>query len=206
MDKIPESFKTVDHYLGSFRYPLLEETRADIAASLEVIDKAPYGELISFDEKPDGSLCFNVKVDYWRNLSVDGKESYRTTPGDIVIISDAKPETASDLLRFRWNWTFASVTSISEDENDDLTASTSFKVKFARDMEISKEMRKSFYIVYLVNALPSKRVWSALRMRRNLNIIEKVMCSGHEVSNLSDLLLKSPPFNLFNEVQHTNTC
>lgn len=185
MEKIPESFESVDHYLGSFRFPLLEETRADIAASLEVIDKAPFGELITFDEKPDGSLCFNVKVDYWRNLSGEGKEPYRTLPGDIVIISDAKPETASDLLRLGWNWTFASVTSISDDENDDLTASTSFKVKVDRDIEISEGMQKSFYIVYLVNVLPSKRVWRALSMRNNFNIIEKVLCSGDEVSNFS---------------------
>ncbi|XP_055800621.1 uncharacterized protein LOC129870064 isoform X2 [Solanum dulcamara] len=180
VEKIPESFASVDHYLGSFRFPLLEETRADIASSLEVINNAPFGELITFDEKPDGSLCFDVKVDYWRNLSGDGKEPYRTLPGDIVIISDAKPETASDLLRLGWNWTFASVTSIHDDENDDLTASTSFKVKVDRDIEIYEGMRKSFYIVYLVNVLPSKRVWRALSMRKNFNIIEKVLCSGDE--------------------------
>ncbi|XP_059277842.1 uncharacterized protein LOC132032038 [Lycium ferocissimum] len=97
---IPESFESVDHYLGSFSVPLLEETRASLAASLEVIDKAPFGELISFYEvKPYGSLFFDVKVDYWRNVCGDGREPYRTLPGDIVVISDAKPETASDLQR-----------------------------------------------------------------------------------------------------------
>ncbi|KAM3216603.1 putative protein isoform X1 [Capsicum annuum] len=180
VEKIPESFESVDHYLGSFAFPLLEETRADIAASLEVIDKAPFGELISFDEKPPGSLCFNVKVDYWRNLVGDGKERYRTLPGDIVIISDAKPETPSDLQRLGWNWTFASVTSINDDENDDLNASTSFKVKVTRDIEISQGAQKSFYIVFLVNMLPNKRIWRALGMRKNLNILENVLFSGHE--------------------------
>ncbi|MCD7459032.1 hypothetical protein HAX54_039847 [Datura stramonium] len=181
VEKIPESFESVDHYLGSFVFPLLEETRADIAASLEVIDKAPFGELISFDEvKPDGSLVFNVKVDYWRNLNGDGRERYQTLSGDIVIISDAKLETASDLQRLGCNWTFASVISISDNENDDLNASTNFKVKAARDIGISEGMHKSFYIVFLVNLLPSKRVWGALGMRKNLNIIEKVLCRGHE--------------------------
>ncbi|OIT32628.1 putative helicase magatama 3 [Nicotiana attenuata] len=181
VEKIPESFESVDHYLGSFYFPLLEETRADIAASLEVVDKAPFAELISFDEvKPHGALLFDVKVDYWRHIFSDGKEPYRTLPGDIVIISDAKPETASDLQRLGWNWTFASVTNISDNENDDLTASTNFKVKVARDIGISKGVQKSFYIVFLINSIPNKRVWNALGMRKNLHIIEKVLCSGHE--------------------------
>ncbi|KAK6774713.1 hypothetical protein RDI58_029952 [Solanum bulbocastanum] len=180
VEKIPKSFESVDHYLGSFGYSLLEETRADISASLEVIDKAPFGELISFDEKPHGSLCFKVQVDYWRKLPGDGKEPYRTLPGDIVIISDGKPETDSDLLRLGWNWTFASVTKVSDDESDDSNASTSFTVKVARDIAISERKQKSLYIVYLVNVIPSKRVWRALRMRKNLNLIEKVLCSENE--------------------------
>jgi len=187
VEKIPKSFESVDHYLGSFHYSLLEEIRADISASLEVIDKAPFGELISFDEKPLGSLFFKVQVDYWRKLSGDGKEPYRTLPGDIVIISDAKPETASDLLRRGWNWTFAFVTRVSDGESDDSNASTSFTVEVARDIVISERKQKSLYIVYLVNVLPSKRVWSALRMRKNLNLIEKVLCSENEVNNLTDL-------------------
>ncbi|KAK4344087.1 hypothetical protein RND71_037181 [Anisodus tanguticus] len=150
VEKIPESFDDVYHYLGSFPFPLLEETRADIAASLEVINKAPFGELISFNEvEPYGELFFCVTVDYWRNLFGDGREPYRTLPGDIVIISDGKPETASDLQRVGWNWTFASVTDISDNENDGLSASTKFKAKAARDIGISEGMQKSYYIVFL---------------------------------------------------------
>ncbi|XP_060209393.1 uncharacterized protein LOC132636503 isoform X2 [Lycium barbarum] len=188
VEKIPESFESVDHYLGSFSFPLLEETRADIAASLEVINKAPFGELISFNEvEPYGELLFYANVDYWRNLFGDGREPYRTLPGDIIVISDAKPETASDLQRAGWNWTFASVTDISDNENDDLNASTNFKVKVARDIGTSEVTQKSYYVVFLVNVIPSKRVWNALGMRENLNIIKKVLCSGHEGEDKCDV-------------------
>lgn len=48
-------------------------------------------------------------------------------------------------------------------------------------------MQKSFYIVFLINSIPNKRVWNALGMRNNLDIIEKVLCSGHAVRHLADL-------------------
>ncbi|XP_059284902.1 helicase sen1-like [Lycium ferocissimum] len=168
VEKIPQSFESAEHYIGSFFFPLLEETRADIAASLKDIVKAPFAELISFDEvEPNGA--FDVKVDYWRNKCSDGRVPYRTSPGDIVLISNANPETANDLQRSGY-WTFASV--IDANENDALV---NFKVRVPPYSGIVKGMRQSCHIVFLVNVMPNNRVWDALRMRKNLNMIEKVL-------------------------------
>ncbi|MCD7457192.1 hypothetical protein HAX54_034455, partial [Datura stramonium] len=172
VERIPQSFESVDHYLGSFLLPLLEETRADIAASLKDIDKAPFAQLISFDEvKPNGSLVFDVTVDYWKNKCSDGRVPYRTSPGDIVVISKAKPEAATDLQQSGY-WAFASVTDVSEKENQQ---DVSFKVRVP-SCGFVKGVRPSFHIVFLVNVMPFSRVWSALRMRKNLNLLEQVLC------------------------------
>ncbi|XP_019231239.1 PREDICTED: uncharacterized protein LOC109212082 [Nicotiana attenuata] len=174
VEKIPQSFESLEHYLGSFFFPLLEETRADIAASLKDIDKSPLAELISFDEvKPNyGSLVFDVKVDYWRNTCSDATR-YRTSPGDIVVISNVKPETTKDFQRPGCHWTFANVTDVNENEND---ASASFKVRFPPH----NVMRRAVYIVFLVNVMPNNSIWNALSMRKNLNIIEEVLRPVHE--------------------------
>ncbi|XP_060188336.1 uncharacterized protein LOC132617360 isoform X2 [Lycium barbarum] len=169
VEQIPQSFESAEHYIGSFFFRLLEETRADIAASLKDIVKAPFAELISFDEvEPNGA--FDVKVDYWRNKCSDGRVPYRTSPGDIVVISKAKPEAANDLQRSGY-WTFASV--IDANENDALV---NFKVRIPPYSGIVKGMRQSCHIVFLVNVMPNNRVWDALRMRKNLSMIEKVLC------------------------------
>ncbi|XP_075098120.1 uncharacterized protein LOC107772650 [Nicotiana tabacum] len=173
VEKIPQSFESVEHYLGSFFFPLLEESRADIAASLKDINKAPFAELISIDEvKRNGSLVFDVKVDYWRNTCSDGTR-YRTSPGDIFVMSNAKPETTYDLQRPGCHWTFAFVTDVNKNEND---ASASFKVR----VPPHNVMRRTFYIVFLVNVMPNSSVWNALRMQKNLNIIEEVLYPVHE--------------------------
>ncbi|XP_047266599.1 uncharacterized protein LOC107869201 isoform X2 [Capsicum annuum] len=179
VEKIPQSFETVDHYLSSFDFPLLEEARADIAASLNDIDKSPFAELIVFDEvKADRSLVFDVKVDYWRNrCSSDGRVPYSTSPGDLVVISNAKPEAASDLQRFGY-WTFAYVTDVNENRNEN-EDDDSFRVRVPPS-GIVKGMRRSLHIVFLVNVMPISRVWSVLRMRKNLNLLKKVLCPAHE--------------------------
>ncbi|KAA8529934.1 hypothetical protein F0562_034462 [Nyssa sinensis] len=183
VEKIPGSFQSVEHYLRSYVYPLLEETRAELASSMDIIYGAPFAEVISLDEaKPYGTLLYNVKVDYWRNkFSNHGKEPYRTLPGDIVIFSDAKPETVSDLQRVGRTWTLASVTNITQDENEDDSTTTYFKVKASKDIEVKEGMWRSMFVVFLMNITTNKRIWNALHMSRNPQIIKEVLCPNYVV-------------------------
>ncbi|KAA8532354.1 hypothetical protein F0562_032391 [Nyssa sinensis] len=119
VEKIPESFESVQHYLGSFVYPLLEEIRAELASSLEAISSAPFAEVVINESKPSGALLYDVTVDYWRNSSSHhGQESYKALPGDFFVFTEAKPETVSDLQRVGRTWTFGSITKISGDDNN----------------------------------------------------------------------------------------
>ncbi|KAL6506744.1 hypothetical protein OROHE_022576 [Orobanche hederae] len=198
VEKIPELFESVDHYLLSYVYPLLEETRAALASSLETVYKAPFAGVLSLEETKPNTLVYNVKVDNWKNKFSDrGKEPYRTLPGDIVLLSDSKPESVSDMLRVGWMHTFASVVRISDDENGDNCPSSGFKLKTAGDVEVGDQKSKSLYVVYLTNITPHKRIWNALKMRRNLKIIEKVLVK----SDTNEENCEFCPQNLYCEVE-----
>ncbi|KAL6189735.1 hypothetical protein ACLB2K_036137 [Fragaria x ananassa] len=178
VEKIPESFHSVEHYFGCYLYPLLEETRAQVHSSMEIIHRAPYAKVVSFENaKPYGRKLYNVKVDYWRNRFNDrGKEPYKTFPGDLFGLANAKPETVSDLQRVGRSWAFGSVTKVSE--NDD-TTSLYFKVKASKELEVLKSTSPLF-MVFLVNLIPNGRIWKALHMSKNLKIIKEVLCPDSE--------------------------
>ncbi|OMO60732.1 hypothetical protein CCACVL1_23908 [Corchorus capsularis] len=190
IEKIPASFQSVEHYFGSYFLPLLEDTRAAICSSMEIIARAPYAEVTKLSEaKPHGGLLFDVNVDYWRNRFSDRvKEPYKTLPGDIFIIADAKPESASDLQRIGRTWTFALVTCISEDDDEDNSSCTSFKVEAPEDIASKYEIQNSLFVVFLRNVTTNRRIWNALHMKRNLRVIKEVLHSGTAVSNHATVL------------------
>ncbi|XP_011025216.1 PREDICTED: uncharacterized protein LOC105126145 [Populus euphratica] len=183
VENIPESFYSVRHYLGSYVIPLLEETRAQLSSSMEIISRAPFAEMVSFFEaKPHDTLLYDVNIDYWRNRSRgSGNEHSKTLPGDIVILTGAKPENVSDLQRVGWTWTFAVVTTIRGDETEDAATYTSFTVKAQKDIEISDGLQKSLTVISLTNITTSKRIWNALHMFGNLNIIKEILCTDSVV-------------------------
>ncbi|XP_039054692.1 uncharacterized protein LOC120197159 [Hibiscus syriacus] len=201
MEKIPASFQSVEQYFGAYLLPLFEETRADMCSSMEIIDRAPYAEVTYLNEakshgaslfdvnvdyrrnrfsdhEKDPYKTFDVNVDYWRNRFSDHeKEPYKTLPGDILIISDVKPETASDLQRVGKTWIFSLVSYIPNDDyegdNGDNSSTVSFEVKTLED--VFYEMPKSLYVVQVTNVTTSRRIWNALHMQRNLAIISEVL-------------------------------
>ncbi|CAL5430271.1 unnamed protein product [Camellia sinensis] len=206
VEKIPESFQSVKHYFGSFVFPLLEETRAELASSMEIIQEAPFAKVISLNAcELYGTLHYDIEVDYWRNR---GKDPYKTLPGDVFIVSDAKPESVYDLQQGGRTWTFATVTNIIEDETEDEigegledeiedetkdengrgnNSSTFFKVKASRDIEVKGGMRQSLFVVFLRNITTNKRIWSALRKFGNRKIIERVLCADSKVQEDCEL-------------------
>lgn len=170
---------------------MLEETRAALATSLETVYSAPFAEVTSLEKKKGETKLCNVKVDYWRNKKSDrGKEPYRTLPGDLVLLSDSKPESVSDLQRVGWTYTFASVINISDDEKGDSRTSSDFELRTAGSIEVGDKQSKSLYVVYLMNVTTHKRIWKSLRMQQNLRIIERVLVKN-------DLVCYSAGFKAF---------
>ncbi|KAJ4710306.1 UvrD-like Helicase, ATP-binding domain, P-loop containing nucleoside triphosphate hydrolase [Melia azedarach] len=178
VEKIPSSFQSVEQYFRSFVFPLLEETRAQLCSSMETISTAPFAEVVAFEEsKPYGTKLYDVKVDNWKNrFSNHGKEPYKTLPGDILVLADAKPETADDLQRVGRVWSFVSVIKVPEDEDETDTTSTCFKVQVGKDIQVD-DNRKSLYVIFLLNILPNRRIWISLHRRGNLRVIKEILCT-----------------------------
>ncbi|GMJ04494.1 hypothetical protein HRI_004118600 [Hibiscus trionum] len=179
VEKIPVQFQSVEHYFGSYLLPLLEETRAAMCSSMEIIDRAPYTEVTYLNEAKShgtGTLLFNVNVDYWRNSFCDHeKEPYKTLPGDVLIIANVKPETPSDLQRVGKTWFFALVTYVENDDNEVNSSSLSFKVKTLEDVVSKDDLRKSLYVVQVTNVTTNIRIWNALHMMRKSTVINEVL-------------------------------
>ncbi|GMJ04492.1 hypothetical protein HRI_004118300 [Hibiscus trionum] len=206
VEKIPVSFQSVDQYSGSFLSPLLEETRAEMRSSMEIIARAPYAKVTYLNkEKSHETLLFDVNVDYWRNMSSGPeKKPYKTLPGDVFVIADVKPETASDLLRLDRSWAFALVTEIQMDDGGGgNSSSTSFKVETLKAIVSKDDKQTSLYVVHVSNVTTNRRIWNALHMKINLKIIKEVLhadqtvdkrcslCSSEISENLNDIFLKS---------------
>ncbi|XP_024196531.2 uncharacterized protein LOC112199801 [Rosa chinensis] len=181
--KIPESFQSAQHYFRSYIYPLLEETRAELHSNMKTLNRAPFAQVVGFEEaQPYGTKLYDVKVDYWHNRFIDsGKEPYKTLPGDLFVLADAKPETVSDLQRVGRSWAFASATNyVPESENEDDSTSLYFKVMASKEFEV-KNSTTSLFIVFLGSLIRDGRIWKALHMSRNLNIINEVLCTDSMV-------------------------
>ncbi|KAI3898566.1 hypothetical protein MKX03_030491 [Papaver bracteatum] len=175
VEMIPKRFESVQHYLSSFTMPLLEETRMEICAQMEFMSGLPHAEVISVEESKlhEGSFLYCVKVNSWRN---------RPKPSDLFILGDTVPEVASDLQRFGSSWSLASVVEDVKESDSvgDEDRLIYFQVKTSKPIKIEMKdgMRKSLFVVYLVNLAMNTRTWKALHMFRNLNIIKEVLCAN----------------------------
>ncbi|XP_056164570.1 uncharacterized protein LOC115681834 [Syzygium oleosum] len=191
VETIPETFKSVRQYLGSYVYPLLEETRASLCSRLEDISVLPFAKVTDFVECKRSKNSYAVKAGQWNNESnTRGNETYKTFPGDILILTDAKLETVPDLERFGRRWVFASVMMIGEDDKEDeATSSKNFKVKALLDHEVDNSW-KPMYVIFLINIVTNSRIWNALHMVPNLDIVKEVLCTDLGADKVSNLCIK----------------
>ncbi|XP_016185296.1 uncharacterized protein LOC107626920 [Arachis ipaensis] len=176
VDRIELSFKSVNNYIGSFVYPLLEETRAQLCSSMEVLQNAPFAKVNSIDnDKKFGRKFYNLNIGEWKNrFTLRTNEPYRILPGDVLILTDYKPETVNGLQRFARMWTFVSVVKTSEDEDLNLKV----KVKASSDIDPELKYNKSLFLVFLTNISSNRRIWNALHMDGNLNIVNQVLTTS----------------------------
>ncbi|KAI3893033.1 hypothetical protein MKW92_025986 [Papaver armeniacum] len=182
METIPKQFESVQHYLGTYTMPLLEETRMEICSQMEFMSGVPHAEVTSVEESKlhDGSSLYCIKVDSWRNrYGIDGKEPYSPKPSDLFILGDTVPEVSSDLQRFGSSWSLASVVEDVKDSDPvgDEDRLICFQVKASKPIkiEMNEGRRKSLFVVFLVNLATNTRTWKALHMFRNLNMIKEIL-------------------------------
>jgi len=153
---------------------------------LENISALPFTEVTDFVQCKRSANIYTVEAGRWSNESNTlGKETYRTLPGDILILTDAKPETVPDLKRFGRRWAFASVMMIGKDEEEnEAMSSTNFKVEALLDHEVNNPW-KPMYAIFLINIISNRRIWKVLHKFQNLNIVKEVLCTDLVVRSFS---------------------
>ncbi|KAI6690181.1 hypothetical protein NL676_027009 [Syzygium grande] len=178
VESIPESFQSVAQYLASYIFPLLEETRAGLCSSMQNVSRLPFAKVTGFVKGEKNA--YHVEVDYWRNMSTNrGKEPYKTSPGDVLMLTNAEPHTIPSLERFAGRWAFASVGEMVEDGDGDARTSIKFKVKAFFNNEMNDVRAcKSMYAVFLMNAVTNDRIWNVLHRVSNLKIVKEVLCTN----------------------------
>ncbi|XP_039173758.1 LOW QUALITY PROTEIN: uncharacterized protein LOC104455602, partial [Eucalyptus grandis] len=190
VETIPETFQSVQHYLGSQVYPLLEETRASLCSSLENISSQPFTEVTDSVKCTRSGNTYAVKAGRWSNESnTRGKETYKTLPGDILILTDAKPATVPDLERSGRRWVLASVKMIGGDnEENKATSSTNFTVRALLDHEVNNPW-KPIYAIFLTNIVTNRRIWDALHRSLNLDMVKEVLCTDLVADKVSNICI-----------------
>ncbi|XP_057960849.1 uncharacterized protein LOC131152911 [Malania oleifera] len=191
LQKIPESFQTVDDYFSSYIYPLLEDTRAELYSAMEHISELPFAEVMFTDNsKQCGELQYAVKANYWENIFGDHQKGpYRVLPGDIFIVTNDNLETIFDLQVVGRSLTLATVTRLVENTYEDDSISTSFEVKASKKFEVENKMKK-FSMIFLMNITTNKRIWKALKKHKNLQIVKEVLQFDSVVEKDCDLCRK----------------
>ncbi|BAT88931.1 hypothetical protein VIGAN_05257800 [Vigna angularis var. angularis] len=181
VEKIAQTFQSTDHYFGSYTYPLLEETRAQLCSSMEIIHQAPYAEVIGLKEaKSDHNNLYKLAINCWKNRFTHSGEPYKTFPGDFLILSDYRPEAIKDLQRNGRMWSFVSVRT-TEDGNDD---DFKLKVEASKELDPTNWRNKPLFLIFLTNMIPNKRIWAALHMPGNFEILKQILCTKEDAPNV----------------------
>ncbi|XP_020249499.1 uncharacterized protein LOC109826893 [Asparagus officinalis] len=173
---IPETFSSLGQYLSSYTYPLLEEMRADLCSSLEVLSKAPFIRIHSLREVRSLEKTYIIELGNREN-SV-GKESYTPMVADIFVLSELRPRRASDLTRNGRLYTLALVVKGGGSEGP---TAKRFVIKTSQEVPVysrEKEPRKSLFAIYLSSVNSYNRIWKSLDFdtvrNKNASIIKMV--------------------------------
>nr|GEX68374.1 UvrD-like helicase, ATP-binding domain, P-loop containing nucleoside triphosphate hydrolase [Tanacetum cinerariifolium] len=97
VESIPLTFESKEHYFGSFVYPLLEEARSELASSIEIMHRAPFADMLSFndstsDGKPESVSDLKRAGRTWALAMVKSKEDDSTS----IRVQTAQPNEFKD--------------------------------------------------------------------------------------------------------------
>ncbi|KAK1685246.1 hypothetical protein QYE76_046094 [Lolium multiflorum] len=189
IETIPCNFKSLDHYLGSYRVPLIEETRSDLCSCLELIREAPSSKILSMEVAGKSGSYF-MDVDFWDNEAGFSTEAYAARNGDIFILSSMKPEAAEDLNRHGVTYCLAMVTEVSMDDE----YQKGFRVKVTKDIGLEEDLNKLKHAIFLNNITTNMRIWKALtldtHMNGNFTVIKSLLTPTNLVEDVCGICVK----------------
>ncbi|KAM0832859.1 hypothetical protein ACQ4PT_064638 [Festuca glaucescens] len=182
LKRIPSIFNNIEGYLGSYASPLLEELRAEMLSSLESISTLSFVK-VSWIEQKKYSEAYDIafEADSQNTESRNKLESNRRSVGDIIILSDVKPENISDIAQNGRPYCIAFITDGGDEDDDSPPAMYVIKASGQIDAadEISQDgKRRPLFAAHLLNIVTYIRIWRCLdytTLRRNQNLIQEMV-------------------------------
>ncbi|KAM5566524.1 hypothetical protein ABKV19_014932 [Rosa sericea] len=162
-DICTENLYKHQQYFASYKYPLLEDTRAQLQCRIETMYRAPFGKVISIQQSnPHVTKQYSVKVESWRN-SVS--KECKTRPGDLFILADAKAEIVSDLQKEGRSWMFLiAIEVFPKSKSEDDGTSLHFKARASKKFDVNSGIPTSLFIIFLENIGPNIKIYKAMHM------------------------------------------
>ncbi|MCL7033940.1 hypothetical protein MKW94_007093 [Papaver nudicaule] len=166
VETIPKTFSSVEQYLNSYRYPLLEEIHAEMNTSMANLSQSPTCRILSV-KKDQG---YRPPENLLHQITFDGQ--YQPYCSDLIALLDARPTTLEDLNSPQRLFVPALVLSVDyKRKHKVLHIRTLIPIMAEKGEE---KIIEPHFIVSLLNLLPSLRMWEALH-GRNLRIIKQVV-------------------------------
>ncbi|KAI3875177.1 hypothetical protein MKX03_032981 [Papaver bracteatum] len=180
VNKIPKTFSSVNQYLDSYRYPLLEETHADLFSNMMNLYKAPKCKILSVEKhkqyKPPRNFIYTMLLDQMGEDGKPDKDVYKPQGSDIIAFSDVRPERVKDFVRV--SYIPAMILGVDDEEIPYLVKVLTSKPIIVEDENGEENLiNDPFFAVYLINMTTNLRIWRALHPSgaRNENIIKEVL-------------------------------
>ncbi|KAM3388636.1 hypothetical protein ACQJBY_011023 [Aegilops geniculata] len=181
LKRMPSIFNDIKSYLGSYTSPLLEELRADMLSSLEAISTESFVK-VAWIEQTKYSAVYNIAFEDSQNTkSCIKPESNGRSVGDIIILSDVKPENISDITCNGRPYCIAFITDGADEDDDSPPASYAITASGKIDAadEVSEDGKRSpLFAAHLLNIVTYIRIWRCLdytTVRRNPNLIQEMV-------------------------------
>ncbi|KAL8472338.1 hypothetical protein ACS0TY_029523 [Phlomoides rotata] len=198
--RIPETFTSVHHYLSSFTFPLIEETHADLRSNMMRLHSAPACQI----SKVQKSKSFDPHNNFWylttlKGLADSGNNAgvYEPKVGDLIALTEVRPECIDDLNGAKRSYVVALVQSTRDHETN--------KISIRSSRSISLKITDELFAVYLTNLKTNIRIWKALHpckggFSRIINTVLNI--SPYIVENCSLCSRKSESTNLSKSREH----
>ncbi|XP_010246024.1 PREDICTED: uncharacterized protein LOC104589404 isoform X2 [Nelumbo nucifera] len=174
--EIPTRFSSISHYLESFHYPLVEETRAELCSCLVAIASAPYVGIHFKEENDVWELQYGSELGFYCSVSGSEKRLYVPVIGDMILFSTSVPANVSELT------SGLSVSCLAVVSDAGKGATGYVKARLGVPWSIgTKCIGSSFVAVFLMNVTNASHVWYSLQVDTgdscaNLNLIKKALC------------------------------
>ncbi|XP_076954979.1 uncharacterized protein LOC143629638 [Bidens hawaiensis] len=166
VDEVPMTFSSTPQYMNSFKYLLLEETRADLLSKLTGISQEPASPISGLQRIPAGNHKENLY-----NMSFNWNK-YEPRVGDLVALTRVKPKCIDNLGCSNNFFLTAYVTKVIDEKpmtvkicSSDLNEHNPFEI----------EERLEGFVVYLTSLTTNMRIWEALNSTANMHIIQRTL-------------------------------